>query len=41
MSALFGLAEGEVPVCFVNIGTVDKRKAQRQRPPPAEFFSDL
>lgn len=39
---LLQLAEGESPVCCVNIGTVSKRKpAQRVRPDPSSFTSSL
>lgn len=39
LSALLGLAEGEVPVCCVNIGTVTKRKISlRARPSPADIL---
>lgn len=39
---LLQLAEGETPVCCVNIGTVSKRKpAQRVRPDPDAFTTSL
>lgn len=39
---LLQLAEGESPVCCVNIGTVSKRKpAQRVRPDPSAFTTSL
>lgn len=38
---LFGLAAVEQPVCFVNVGTVSKRKPLRGRPPPEAFVSTL
>lgn len=38
---LFGLAPGEVPVCFVNVGTVSARKPMRQRPEVTRFVSWL
>ena len=41
MRTLFGLSEGEQPVCFVNIGSVSKRKPLRPRPGPSEFISSL
>ncbi len=42
MGDLCGLADGEVAVCCVNIGTVSKRKsAARARPLPASFVSEL
>lgn len=40
LSALLRLADGEVPVCCVNIGTVTKRKVSlRARPSPADILS--
>lgn len=41
MRDLFALTEGEQPVCFVNVGTVSKRKPLRSRPGPWEFTSWL
>lgn len=41
MQKLFALCTGEHPVCFVNIGTVSKRKPQQVRPEPWEFTSTL
>jgi nitroreductase len=41
MRALFQLAEGEHAVCFVNVGTVAKRRPPRARPDPALFVSSL
>ena len=41
MRNLFQLGEGEEPVCFVNIGTVTKRKIPRLRPEPSSFVSSL
>jgi nitroreductase len=38
---LFGLAENEEPVCFVNVGTVSKRKPLRMRPPAGAFTRTL
>ena len=38
---LVGLAPGEVPVCFVNVGTVGARKPARPRPDAARFVSWL
>lgn len=38
---LFALAPGEVPACFVNVGTVSQRKPMRQRPDPDRFVSTL
>lgn len=41
MRKLFGLADGEEAVCFVNIGTVTKPKASRLHPSPDAFVSSL
>ncbi len=41
MKALFALAEGEVPVCCINIGTAVKNRAGRVRPAPERFVSSL
>lgn len=42
LHALFGLGEGESPVCCVNIGTAAHRTPwSRVRPAPAEFVSEL
>ena len=41
MRTLFAVTEDEQPVCFVNIGTVSKRKPQRPRPGASEFVSTL
>jgi len=42
LHALFGLAEGEAPVCCINIGTVSRRKpAERVRPAPSRLLSVL
>jgi nitroreductase len=38
---LFALAPGEVPVCFVNIGTVSTAKARKPRPDASRFFGWL
>lgn len=38
---LFGLAEGEAAVCFVNVGTVRGSRPPRPRPHPAAFFTSL
>lgn len=38
---LFGLGPDEVPVCFVNVGTVSARKPMRPRPEVARFVSWL
>ena len=41
MRALFQLLHGEEAVCFVNVGTVLKRKMPRLRPDAASFVSSL
>lgn len=41
MRTLFKLQIGEEGVCFVNIGTVSKRKAPRLRPDASDFVSTL
>lgn len=41
MRKLFSLADGEEAVCFVNIGTVTKRKDARLHPSPDAFVSSL
>lgn len=41
MRLLFQLQAGEEAVCFVNIGTVSKRKMSRLRPETSEFVSSL
>lgn len=41
MKALFGLCEAEEAVCFVNIGTIEKRKPLRRKPPQESFVSTL
>ena len=41
LRALFGLAEGEHAVCFVNLGTVVSRRAARLRPDSSAYFSVL
>ncbi len=38
---LFGLATGEEPVCFVNVGTATKGKPPRLRPDPKDFVREL
>lgn len=38
---LFALHESEQAVCFVAIGTVDRRKPIRARPDPSSFVSEL
>lgn len=41
MRQLFGLDAGEEAVCFLNMGTVTKRKAQRLHPEVNSFVSTL
>lgn len=41
MRALFQLEPGEEPVCFVNVGSVARRKAQRLHPETTDFISTL
>ena len=41
MRALFSLGNDEVAVCFVNVGTVAKRKPQRMRPSAKQFVTSL
>jgi hypothetical protein len=41
MRELFALADGEEAVCFVNIGTVSKRKPARLHPNPDTFVTSL
>ena len=42
LRALCGLAEGELPVCCVNIGTATRRSQRAaSRPNPAQFVSEL
>jgi nitroreductase len=41
MRRLFQLQEGEVAVCFINVGTASKRKAPRLRPEPTDFVTSL
>ena len=41
MRNLFELAEGDEAVCFVNVGTVSKRKTSRLRPNANNFVSTL
>lgn len=41
MRALFTLANSEYPVCFINVGTVSKRKPPLVRPGPWEFTTTL
>jgi len=41
MRKLFDLKEGEEAVCFLNVGTVSKRKVGRVHPEPSSFVSQL
>lgn len=41
MRRLFDLRESEEPVCFLNVGTVAKRKTQRAHPRPQDFVTVL
>jgi len=41
MSELFLLKPDETAVCFLNIGSVSKRKAQRRHPDESQFVSTL
>jgi nitroreductase len=41
MRRLFDLREGEQPVCFVNVGTVARRKTPRCHPEPQDFVTEL
>jgi nitroreductase len=41
MRELFALAEGETPVCCINIGTVVNNRSGRVRPTPEMFVSSL
>ncbi len=41
MRELFDLADGEEAICFMNIGTVTKRKAPRLHPSPDGFVTSL
>lgn len=41
MRTLFRLEDGEEAVCFINIGTVSKRKVGRVHPEPSSFVSHL
>lgn len=38
---LFQLADSEQAVCFINVGSVSKRKPLRPRPSPRDFVSEL
>lgn len=41
MRRLFDLREGEEPVCFLNVGTVNTRKTPRCHPEPRDFVTVL
>lgn len=41
MRKLFEMKEGEEAVCFINVGTVSKRKIGRVHPEPSSFISQL
>lgn len=41
MRQLFRLTDGEEAVCFINMGTVSKRKVGRLHPEPSSFVSQL
>jgi hypothetical protein len=41
MRQLFGLAADEQPLCFMTVGTVQKRKAARVRPTMGDYSSTL
>lgn len=41
LRALFGLAEGEHALCFVNLGSVQSRKKARLRPASSAYFTTL
>lgn len=41
MRALFGLSAHEQPLCFLTLGTVQKRKSARPRPGMADYTSTL
>lgn len=41
MRNLFGLEPGEEAVCFLNVGTVSRRKSPRQHPEQSRFVSTL
>ena len=38
---LFGLLDSEQAVCFINVGTVSRRKPLRPRPSPRDFVTEL
>jgi len=41
MRELLSLRDGEEAVCFINLGTVSKRKMPRLRPDAGTFVSSL
>ena len=41
LRALFGLSASEQALCFVSIGTIQSRRAARQRPPASAYVSTL
>jgi nitroreductase len=41
LRGLFGLRPGEEAICFLNVGTVARRKSRRCHPDPASFVSTL
>lgn len=41
LRALFSLQPGEEAICFLNVGTVSRRKSLRLHPDPASFVSTL
>ena len=41
MRLLFGLSAHEQPLCFLTLGTVQRRKAARPRPVMADYTSTL
>ena len=41
MRSLFGLSEHEQPLCFITVGTVQRRKPARPRPVMADYTSTL
>jgi hypothetical protein len=41
MRLLFGLGAHEQPLCFMTVGTVQRRKSARARPVMADYTSTL
>jgi nitroreductase len=41
LRSLFGVRDDEQAVCFVSVGTADRRKAGRQRPHTSQYVSTL